>query len=712
MKSLRLSLLCVLFASFLLNAQNATIKVAVLGSSTAAGSGVANSANAWVNQYRQYLKTLNASNDVVNLAVGGYTTYHTMASDYTAPTDRPSPDIEHNITKALTYNPDVIIVNLPTNDAASNYTVTEQLKNYRAIKAQAAARNIPVYFATTQPRYLTVDQRKNLMDTRDSINLYYGTKAIDFWTGIANEDGTIQTQYNSGDGVHLNDVAHTVLKDRVVASDILKYSRTESTHDTINIDFGTTLSSGTWNNLNTAMQDTILNLINTQNQSTGISIWIHDAFTGVNNSGTTTPDAALNVPSSASSDSFFGSVAAHSGVSEPTGGFTISGLNRNNKYSFTFFASRTGVTDNRETEYKVTGETEQTVALDAANNIANTVTVSDMRPSANGTIIISVGPGANNTNSSKYYFIGLMQMVVEKLPVVYDLDGTINIDFGSKPSSGTWNNFAVPTGGQIISDLVNAEGNSTGISLWVHDSFTGINEVGATSPDASTGIESNGSSDSFFGSVGAHSGVSEPTGGITLGNLKQDSYYTLSFFASRDQVTDNRETQYTVTGNKTESVSLDAANNTRNIVTIQKMHPASDGTIKVDVAPGANNNNSLKYYYLGVMNVVYGHDTSDGIEKNTANNVTVSVSPNPATDRVTFSYMLSEVAKVEINIVDICGRVIHTINNNNTIPGINNTEWDVTATNGQRLSSGIYMGKVTITSSTGVASKTIKIQVK
>lgn len=712
MKSLRLFLLCVLFIPFMLSAQNATIKVAVLGSSTAAGSGTVNTANAWVNQYRQYLKTLNASNDVVNLAVGGYTTYQVMASDYTAPVGRPSPDTEHNITKALSHNPDVIIINLPTNDAAGNYTVAEQLANYRAIQAKAAARNIPVYVATTQPRYFSVEQRKNLMDTRDSIKLYFGTKAIDFWTDIANEDGTIQAQYNSGDGVHLNDAAHTVLKNRVVDADILKYSRIESTHDTIDIDFGSSLSTGTWNNLNTAMQDTVLNLINTQNQNTGISIWIHDAFTGVNINGTTTPDAGLKVPSSASSDSFFGSVAAHSGVSEPTGGFTVSGLNRNNKYSFTFFASRTGVSDNRETAYKVTGETEETVALDAANNVSSTVTVKDMKPSANGTIIISVGPGANNTNASKYYFIGFMRVVVEKQQVVYDPDGTINIDFGSKPSGGTWNNFTTPTGGQIISDLVNTEGNNTGISLWVHDSFTGINEVGTTAPDASLGIESNGSSDSFFGSVGVHSGVSEPTGGVTLGGLKQESYYTLSFFASRDQATDNRETKYTVTGSKTESVSLDAANNTKNMVSVFNMQPAADGTIKVDVAPGDKNNNSLKYYYLGIMRIVYDHNSSNGIEENIADKVQFSVFPNPVTDKATFSYTISEAARVSISIYDICGGIIHTIQDNNALPGINNVTWDITRANAQRLSPGIYLGKVTITSPGSVSSQTVKIQVK
>jgi lysophospholipase L1-like esterase len=713
MKKIYLFLLvCILPMELILNAQNKIIKVVVIGSSTAAGSGPTNSANAWVNQYRQYIKDINTSNEVINLAVGGYSTYQAMPSDYTAPSDRPSPDTEHNITKALSYNPDVIIVNLPTNDAASSYTTAEQIANYQAIKAKADAMNIPMYVATTQPRNLTADQRVNLTDMRDFINSYFGTKAIDFWTTLANSDGTINTAYDSGDGVHLNDAAHTILKDRVVATDLLTYAKAESSRDTINIDFGTNLSTGTWNNLNTAQQDTILNLMNTQNQNTGVSIWIHDAFTGVNVAGTTTPDAALDIPSTASSDSFFGSTGAHNGVIEATGGFTLTGLNRNSIYSFTFFASRTGVSDNRETQYKVTGKTEQTVALDAANNTANTVTVSGIQPTANGTIVITVGPGSNNTNSSKYYFIGAMRIISEKQAVVYDADGIVNIDFGSKSSSGTWNNLTDASGAQTISDLVNTEGNSTGISLMIHDSFTGVNEAGTTTPDASLDIESTASSDSFFGSVGAHSGVCNPTGGVTLGELSSSSSYSLSFFASRDGATDNREATYTVTGSTTASVSLDAANNTSQMVTVSKMKPASDGTIKIDVAPGTNNTNSLKYYYLGMMRVEYAPNSSTAIEETECapNKLSVTLFPNPMRDEVTFDCFLPENGEIQIRIYDLFGKLIHVLTQN--MPEEKSQmQWNGKTDKGVTVDQGIYICKITLLSNHKTYTATRKLQI-
>jgi hypothetical protein len=46
----------------------------------------------------------------------------------------------------------VIIINLPTNDAASAFTVQESQDNLNRVVALADAANVPVFVATTQPR--------------------------------------------------------------------------------------------------------------------------------------------------------------------------------------------------------------------------------------------------------------------------------------------------------------------------------------------------------------------------------------------------------------------------------------------------------------------------------------------------------------------------------------------------------------------------------
>jgi lysophospholipase L1-like esterase len=606
---LLLFLLLLILKSASLEAQDGVIKVVVLGSSTAAGTGPTNSSNAWVNLYRTYLKEINSSNEVINLAVGGYTTYQCMPTSFSAPTDRPSPVSGHNITTALGLSPDVIIINLPTNDAASGYTLEEQMYNYNVIIDSAAVANIPVFLATTQPRNLSDELRQNLSDMKDSINKYLGDFSIDFWTDLANEDGTIANAYDSGDGVHLNDAAHILLASRVEAEAILDYSVDNTDYDTINIDLGSSLSTGNWNNMTSySIQGETLSLINSSGTTTSYTAYIHDAFTGINTAGTTSPDATIDFPSTATSDSFFGSAVAFNGVTEATGGITITGLNTKNAYSFTIFASRAGVTDNRETRYIVTGSTADTVFLNPSNNTASVAVVNKMVPADNGTITIDVAPGNNNTNSSKFYFFGAIKMIYAK-DIVYDSDGVIKIDFGSasKTTSGNWNNLTAYAGNETISDLINFEGNNTGFSVYISDSFGGINEYGTSSPDESLGLEATATADSFFGNTVAFYGSTEPTAALTITGLDVTTSYSFSFFASRPDVTDNREALYTVTGENTGSASLNASNNTTNVATVEGIVPTSDGKIVVTVAPGSNNNNSYGFFYLGAMTITYGN---------------------------------------------------------------------------------------------------------
>jgi lysophospholipase L1-like esterase len=198
------------------------VTVVVLGSSTAAGTGPREIANAWVNRYLAYAESLHADNRVINLAKGGYTTYHMMPRDHVPPEGRPAPDPCRCMTMALHLDPDAVIINLPSNDAAYGYSVEEQLANYDSLLALAGRQDTPVWITTTQPRNLTLQGRDNLMAMRDSTHARFGSRAVDFWSGLAMEDGSIDPAYDSGDGVHLNDRAHRSLFRRVVAAGILE----------------------------------------------------------------------------------------------------------------------------------------------------------------------------------------------------------------------------------------------------------------------------------------------------------------------------------------------------------------------------------------------------------------------------------------------------------------------------------------------------------
>lgn len=199
--------------------------IVVLGSSTAAGAGASLPDSSWVGRYRAHLAGRDSTAVVVNLAVGGYTTYHIMPTGHIPPPGRPYPSAGHNITMALAYRPWAIIVNLPSNDVASGYSIAEQLANYETVKGLAEDARAPIWFTTAQPRnFASQAMRDALRAMTDSTFARYGDFAIDFWHGLAAADGTILPQYNSGDGIHLNNAGHRLLYERVAAAGVWEYA--------------------------------------------------------------------------------------------------------------------------------------------------------------------------------------------------------------------------------------------------------------------------------------------------------------------------------------------------------------------------------------------------------------------------------------------------------------------------------------------------------
>lgn len=179
------------------------LKVVVLGSSTAVGTGASApiEANGWVGQFTNWLTTTVPGSTVTNLAVGGYSTNSIL----------PGANPANNITAALALNPNLIIVNLPSNDVWAGLSNTQTINNYNTIKALADARGIPLYIATTQPRNGTTSQMTQLQDQAQAIRDNFGNRVIDIYDELAAANLMIEPIYDSGDGIHVNDAGHTYI---------------------------------------------------------------------------------------------------------------------------------------------------------------------------------------------------------------------------------------------------------------------------------------------------------------------------------------------------------------------------------------------------------------------------------------------------------------------------------------------------------------------
>lgn len=202
-------------------------KIAVLGSSTAAGNGASISDSSWVGKLKLFFnKNAYDGVDTVidNRAVPGYVTYQSLPTGYSTPSGRPSPDIQRNITYILNEVPrvDVVIINYPSNDITNGYNPKEMMDNLRLMFQQCTANGIPCYITTTQPRNTATEpQRTILKQLVDSIKNNFGDFAINFWDDLVTNDGTntIKPEVNA-DGTHPNNYGHRLLFQRVKAKNI------------------------------------------------------------------------------------------------------------------------------------------------------------------------------------------------------------------------------------------------------------------------------------------------------------------------------------------------------------------------------------------------------------------------------------------------------------------------------------------------------------
>ncbi|TWT99988.1 hypothetical protein Pla108_09320 [Botrimarina colliarenosi] len=179
-------------------------------------------------------------------------------------------------------------------------------------------------------------------------------------------------------------------------------------------------TAGNYNNIlvNPPATLSIADAIDSDGANTGIGISLSGFFPGSNTAGQTAPAGAAGalLEATATRDNVFGHTGPFSSNPDASlGTVTLTGLNPSLTYDFTFFGSRTGVTDNRETMYDVSGANSGTAFLNASGNVSDLVVVSGIQPNGAGAVSIDVSAGPNNDNGSKFYYLGAM-VISESVP--------------------------------------------------------------------------------------------------------------------------------------------------------------------------------------------------------------------------------------------------------------------------------------------------------
>lgn len=706
------------------------------------------------------------------------------------------------------YQPPHIVIYEGDNDLAAGKPVEQVFLDYSNFLARVeqqlpAAR---VSFISVKPS----PSRAGLLTQMQALNSQVRALAearrhrfIDVFTPMLNGSGLPRPELFQADMLHMNAAGYTLWQQ--IINPVL-IAASAPVGGTFLFDFGavgTPVQFGEapndpvnyWNNIGatgTATNGELQNLVTVQNAPTAMGFAVVNRFNGVNEAGTA---VSTIYPLNATRDSLFGNTEAFNGLSNIFPSFKLTGLHTQSTVSLSFYASRGGVGDNRETGYTVQGANSGFTALNAANNVDGVAVVTDIVPNEAGEILVSLAPTENNNNANHFTYLGVMKVDVipPQTPIVFtlepvtqraiegqsvtfrsavvgapphfvqwftngvpvdganqfnytipittlDMNGTLvsvtvnNLAYSATSSNAVLRvvndatpptlvsaisrngqtveltfsepidpigaifsfNYAVNEGATVVSSielrpdgrtvvlvlgsvisgsftvrvndiqdlafntiapdsiisgvvpgpetrfflidfgggnttvngptpddpvnywnnvtttigsaddgqlpgLITADNSPSTVSLMMINRFNSANENGTTL--ATAPFATDATRDSLYGNTELFNTRTNIFPKFKLTGLNIELGYTLTFYASRMSVSDNRTTGYTVEGATTGFTALNAANNITNLAVVSGIRPTPDGEITTSLAPTAANNNGNHFTYLGVLKI-------------------------------------------------------------------------------------------------------------
>lgn len=336
------------------------------------------------------------------------------------------------------YKPALVVVYEGDNDLAGGMSVDDVYADYMAFLSLVAEKlpGTEVAFIATKPSPSRVQYLEATRELNSRLQALaekaYHLRYIDVFTPMLNADGQPRAELFGSDMLHMNADGYALWQS-VVEPVLDQWSAHKG--QTLLFDFG---ASGTpttaaespndpanaWNNVTEVIGSVatgeLPGLVNTQGSATGIGLKIVVPFSagGPNSSGTL---ASTLFPANATRDSLYGNTESWGGAANVFPSFKLIGLDPNRVYNVTFYASRTGASDVRETGYTVAGATTAYATLDAANNVDKTAQVVGAIADAMGEITVSLAPTAANNNANHFTYLGAMAVeeIPEQKPVVF-----------------------------------------------------------------------------------------------------------------------------------------------------------------------------------------------------------------------------------------------------------------------------------------------------
>ncbi|MDP5132240.1 MAG: SGNH/GDSL hydrolase family protein, partial [Paraglaciecola sp.] len=123
------------------------------------------------------------------------------------------PDMNHNIDKALSLEPDLVIISFPSNDAASSYLAEESAYNLLLMRDMLAREDVATVIIGAQPRNMSTDKQKLLIELDVLLAERMKACLVKVYQPLVDSAGNLSASFDAGDGVHMNDAGHAIVFD-------------------------------------------------------------------------------------------------------------------------------------------------------------------------------------------------------------------------------------------------------------------------------------------------------------------------------------------------------------------------------------------------------------------------------------------------------------------------------------------------------------------
>ncbi len=209
----RLLTIAVLTAAMANSVCAETTALAVLGSSTAAGTGASQAGRSWVGLLQAWLAKTKGEN-IINLAAPGVLSTSALCTQQVNSNISELISPTRNVDRALKLGATHLILSFPSNDTTNGMSAEQTISNFLDMRQCAQSNDkVRVAVMSSLPRDgLTKQQNAAIAQIDAAMLKEFGVCYINVRSALADTDHeSIRHDVSAGDGVHFNNAGHAII---------------------------------------------------------------------------------------------------------------------------------------------------------------------------------------------------------------------------------------------------------------------------------------------------------------------------------------------------------------------------------------------------------------------------------------------------------------------------------------------------------------------